>query len=203
MRKIFIVIAIILMATGYAAGADYWHFGVGMRLTGVMPGNLYSNALGTGVLVTFGNPDSRFTTQFDLDSWRVKYSKDGDSILTSAINASTITYKIRQRRYSGLGVGIFEKYRALDFLNAFSTYLIGGFGGYFLTLNQEESDNGTVNMRSKGQHALAQIAGGLGLEGHFNQHVYAFVEGRFIGFINGQPNDQSITKGYLGVRYVF
>jgi hypothetical protein len=203
MRKIFIVTIIILMASGYAAGADYWHFGVGTRLAGVMPGKDYSNALGTGILVTFGNPDSRFTTQIDLDRWGVKYQKSGDLIITSALNVTPVTFKTRERQYDGLGVGIFEKYRAIDFLSVFSTYLIGGFGGYFLTYKEEASDNGTVNMQSKGQHELGQVAGGLGFEGQFNQHVFAFLEGRYIGLINANPTDHNIMKGYLGIRYVF
>jgi hypothetical protein len=203
MRKIFIVAVMILMASGYASGADYWHCGVGAKLAGVMPGDIYSNTLGGGLLVTFGNPDSRFTTQFDVDKWGVKYNKSGDSILTSAYNATDTTYKMRERQYSGFSVGMFEKYRAVDFSNTFSAYLIGGLGGYFLNYKREESDNGTVNLKSKSQHSLGYISGGLGFESQFNQHVFAFLEGRYVELISTKDADQNIVKGYLGVRYVF
>jgi hypothetical protein len=203
MRKIFIVAVMILMASGYAAGADYWHFGVGAKFAGVMPGKDYSNTLGGGLLVTFGNPDSRFTTQFDVDKWGKKFDKSGDTILTSAYGVIPATYKLRERHYSGLSVGMFEKFRAVDFTNAFSAYLIGGLGGYFLNYKQEESDNGTVNLRSKSQHSLGHLSGGLGLEGQFNQHVFAFLEGRYVALINAKEADKNIMKGYLGVRYVF
>ncbi|HBC45667.1 MAG TPA: hypothetical protein DEO84_06940 [candidate division Zixibacteria bacterium] len=203
MRKIFIVAVMILMASGYAAGADYWHCGVGVKFAGVMPGKDYSNTLGGGLLVTFGNPDSRFTTQFDVDKWSKKYNKSGDTILTSAFGVIPATYKLRERHYSGLSVGIFEKFRAVDFSNAFSAYMIAGIGGYFLNFKWEESDNGTVNLKSKSQHSLGHLSGGLGLEAQFNQHVYAFIEGRYVALINAKEADKNIMNGYLGVRYVF
>jgi hypothetical protein len=204
MRKIFAVIAIILMASGYAAGADYWHFGMGMRLTGVMPGKVYSNALGEGILLTFGNPDSRFATQFDFDNWGVSYQKTGDLIRTNPITDTSATYKKREHQYSGLGIGVFERYRAIDFTERLSAYLIGGFGGYFLTSRQEESDAiGKVAMQSKGQHSLGQLSGGLGFEGKFNDHLVGFIEGRFVGILNASDSDKNLMNGYLGVRYIF
>jgi hypothetical protein len=191
------------MASGYAAGADYWHFGVGTRFEGVITGKDFNNALGGGLMLTFGNPDSRFTTQFELDKWSVDYSKSGDSIPTTPIGSESPRYKVRERNYSGTGLGIFEKYRAFDFSEKYSAYIIGGVGGYFLDYKEEISDNGKVTLQSKGLHSLGQFAGGLGLEGKFNQRVLGFIEGRFVGFMNAQPRDKNLMKGYLGVRYIF
>jgi hypothetical protein len=206
MRKIIGIAAIMLLASGYAVAADYWHFGVGLRATGVMPGDKYANALGVGVLLTFGDPDSRFTTQFDLDRWSVGYTKEGSLVENSPLGTpdSLKTYRLAKFEYSGLGVGFFQKYRALDFSNSFSTYVIGGIGGYFLDPKQERrNDDGTVTMKSNGLHALVQYAAGLGFEGRFNQHFYSFVEGRFVGVVSGDANDPNLLKGYFGVRYVF
>jgi hypothetical protein len=207
MRKIIGIAAIMLLASGYAAAADYWHFGLGLRATGVMPGDKYANALGVGVLLTLGDPDSRFTTQFDLDRWSVGYTKEGSMILYSTLQQladGDTLYRLTEFEYSGLGVGFFEKYRALDFSSSFSTYVIGGIGGYFLDPKQElRNDDGTVTMKSNGLHALVQYAAGLGIEGRFNQHFYSFVEGRFVGVVSGDANDPNLIKGYFGVRYVF
>jgi hypothetical protein len=203
MRKIIGIVAIVLLASGYAAGADYWHFGIGTKVAGVMPGKNYSNALGEGVLLTFGDPDTKFTTQIDFETWGVDFTKSGDYIMTSAITDPDTTYKIRQRRYSGLGLGIFEKYRAIDFSEALSAYLIGGFGGYFLDYKEEISDNGIILMQSKGLHSLGQIAAGLGFEGKLYQRVSGFIEGRFVGFINAKESDKNLVNGYVGMRYVF
>jgi hypothetical protein len=203
MRKIIGIIAIVLLASGYAAGADYWHFGIGARVAGVMPGTEYSDALGGGILLTFGNPDSKFTTQLDFDTWGVSFHKAGDLIITSAITEPETTYKARERKYSGLGMGIFERYRIIDFSGTFSSYVIGGFGGYFLDYKQEESDNGTVLMQSKGLHSLGQIAGGLGFEGKIYQRVSAFIEGRFVGFFSADKSDKNLMNGYFGIRYIF
>jgi hypothetical protein len=202
MRKIFSIAAIILIAFGYAAGADYWHFGVGAKFEGVIPGKNYSNALGGGLLLTFANPDSRFTTQFDLDKWGVQFTKSGDSVQTSAFG-QPYTAKLREQQYSGLGVALLERYRAIDFSNAFSGYLIGGIGGYFLDYKREEGSNGTVNMKSKGLHSLGQLSGGMGLEAQINPKTMAFLEGRFVGFINPQKSDKNLLKGYLGIRFIF
>jgi hypothetical protein len=207
MRKVIGIAAILLLASGYAVAADYWHFGIGVRATGVMPGDKYANAFGGGVLLTFGDPDSRSTTQFDLDRWSVQYTKDGSLVLYSTLqqlaNGDTL-YRLAQFEYSGLGVGFFEKYRAIDLSNFLSTYLIGGIGGYFLDLKVERrNDDGTVSMKSNGFHSLVQYAGGLGFEGRISQHVFSFVEGRFVGVVSGDKNDPNLLKGYFGVRYVF
>jgi hypothetical protein len=204
MRKIFGIAAIILIASGYAAGADYWHFGIGTRIEGVKTsGKDYHNALGGGLLLTFGNPDSRFTTQFDLDKWGVTYHINGDLVRTNSVTEPTPTYKVRDRNYSGLGVGMFERYRAFDFTDNYSAYVIGGIGGYFLDYKEEMSDNGVVTLKSKGLHSLGQLAGGIGFEGRFDQHILGFIEGRFVGFLNAQKTDKNLMKGYLGIRYIF
>jgi hypothetical protein len=203
MRRIIGIIAIVLLASGYAAGADYWHFGIGTKLAGVMPGKEYSNALGGGILLTFGDPDSKFTTQIDFDTWGVDFTKSGDYILTSPITDTIPTYKIRQRKYSGLGLGLFERYRAFDFSDALSAYVLGGFGGYFLDYKEEMSDNGTILMQSKGLHSLGQIAAGLGFEGKIYQRVSGFIEGRFVTFLNAKDSDKNLINGYVGMRYVF
>ena len=204
MKRIFGIVAILLLASGIASAAEYWHFGAGVRLTGVVPGDDYSNALGTGLLLTFGNPDSRFTTQFEMDTWKVTYNKSDSLIETQPLGDSVITYKLRDYEYFGVGVGAFEKYRAIDFSSKFSSYVIGGVGGYFLNRKRETRDDSSVrSMKSDGMHSLFQFAGGIGLEGKINQHVLAFLEGRYVAFLNGQDADKNLLKGYLGVRYIF
>ncbi len=202
MKKIFSIAAIILLASGYASGADYWHFGLGARVTGVITGGNYSNALGGGILATFGNPESKFTTQIDLDTWGVSYTTAGDLVRTSPITEPD-AFKIREHKYSGLGVGIFEKYRVIDFSETFSSYILGGVGGYFLEYQQEESFNGTVRMTSKGLHALGQLAGGVGFESRFSQHTIGFIEGRYVGLLKAKPGDKDLMKGYAGIRFIF
>jgi len=216
MRKIIGIAVILLMASGYAAAAEYWHFGAGVRLTGVMPGKDYSNALGVGVLLTFGDPDSRFTTQIDFDNWKVEYTKDGDTILYSTLQQiadGDSLYRLATHEYSGLGFGIYEKYRALDFSSALSAYVIGGFGAYFLDyLKEERNDFGTIESISYGLHSLFQLSGGLGLEAALSSHISSFVEGRFVGILNGQKQepgsqiereDSHLFKGLVGLRYAF
>ena len=205
MKRILGIVAILLLASGYAAAADYWHFGVGVRVAGVIPGKDYENALGKGILITFGNPDSRFTTQMDLDSWGVTYTKAGDLVETSpaATPDSLKTYKLRNYEYTGLGAGFLEKYRALDFSTKLSSYVIAGIGGYFLDRKHEESDNGTITMRTTGMHSLFQIAGGVGFEGRLNGHISGFIEGRYVKIVSGDNLDNDLMKGYFGVRYIF
>ncbi len=206
MKKIIGIVAILLMASGYAAAADYWHFGVGGRITGVMPGDDYNNALGMGILLTFGDPDSRFTTQMDLDNWGVTYTKPDSSILTSAPGTpdSLKTYRLREFEYSGLGIGFFEKYRFFDFSEKFSSYAIAGIGGYFLDRKREDrNDDGSIVPKSTGLHSLFQWAGGIGFEGRFNHHLATFVEGRYVGIMSDDDMDKDIMKGYFGVRYTF
>jgi hypothetical protein len=202
MKRIFGIVAILLLTSGIASSAEYWHFGAGVRLTGVMPGSDYSNALGTGLLLTFGNPDSRFTTQFDVDSWKVKYTKS-DSLINVSAPGTPDTLRLRNFEYYGVGIGAFEKYRALDFSTRFSSYVIGGIGGYFLNRKREVSETGVETMKSDGMHSLFQFAGGIGFEGKINQHISSFIEGRYVAFLNGKKADKNLFKGYFGVRYIF
>lgn len=204
MKRIFGLVAILLLASGYATAAEYWHFGAGVRLAGVMPGDDYSNALGTGLLLTFGNPDSRFTTQFDIDTWNVTYTKNDSLIETTPPGDTIRTYRLRDYEYFGVGVGAFEKYRAIDFSSRFSSYVIGGFGGYFLNRKRENrDDSGIINLKSDGMHSLFQIAGGIGFEGKVNQHLSGFIEGRYVAFLNGEDADKNLLNGYLGIHYTF
>jgi hypothetical protein len=202
MKRIFGIVAILLLASGIATAAEYWHFGAGARLTGVMPGSDYSNALGSGLLLTFGNPDSRFTTQFDLDVWKVKYTKS-DSMINVSVPGTPDTLRLRKFEYYGLGAGAFEKFRAFDFSQKFSAYVIGGFGGYFLNRKREFSETGVETLKSDGMHSLFQVAGGVGFEGRINQHIYSFIEGRYVAFLNGEKADKNLMKGYFGIRYIF
>jgi len=202
MKRILSMVVIIVMASGYALAADYWHFGAGVRLTGVIPGDDYANALGGGVLLTFGDPDSRFTTQMDLDTWKVTYQKNGDYVLTSPPGQDS-TFKKRDHQYSGLGFGFFEKYRTFDF-SRFSNYLIGGAGAYFLDRKQEERlDFGGTAMKSFGFHSLIMLGGGLGFEGRLSEHFVSFIEGRYTFILSGDNLDKDLVNGYFGVRYVF
>jgi hypothetical protein len=216
MRKIIGIVVILLMASGYAAAADYWHFGAGVRFTGVMPGKDYSNALGAGMLLTFGDPDSRFTTQMDFDTWSTQFTRDGSLVLDSVDYESDppdSTWRLAEHKYSGIGFGIYEKYRALDISSTFSAYFIGGFGAYFLDFQREErTDFQTVGFRSYGLHSLYQLSGGFGIDAAFSRHVAGFVEGRFVGILNGekddptlkiQREDASLMKGFVGLRYTF
>jgi hypothetical protein len=203
MKKIIGIATILLMATGYAQAVDYWHFGVGVRVTGVITGKDYNNALGEGILLTFGNLNSRFTTQMDLDNWSVTYQKTNDTI-NVAPSDKPVHYRLRDYQYSGLGVGFLEKFRAIDFSSIFSTYIIGGLGGYFLDRKYEaRGDAGDVSLKSTGLHSLLQLAGGLGFEGRLNQHWSSFIEGRYVKIIGGDMLDKDLMKGYFGVKYTF
>jgi hypothetical protein len=204
MKKIISIVGILLVLSGCATAAEFWHFGAGLRLTGVMPGKDYANALGGGVLLTFGNPDSRFTTQLDLDSWNVTYQKS-DSLIRIVDPNDTANVTVRERNfsYSGMGAGVYEKYRAFDFSQKISTYVIGGFGAYFLDRKREDQTNFVVSMKSFGLHSLLHWSAGLGFEGQITSHISSFIEGRFVGLISGNASDKNLLKGYLGVRYVF
>jgi hypothetical protein len=219
MRKIIDIVVILLMASGYAAAADYWHFGAGVRFTGVMPGEDYSSALGAGMLLTFGDPDSRFTTQIDFDNWSTNYTNE-DTVMYSTmeqVGNDEFLWRKADHEYSGVGFGIFEKCRAFDFSSTFSTYAIVGFGAYFLDLKREErTDFGAVDMKSYGLHSLYQLSIGLGLENQFSSHFAAFAEGRYVAILNGEtvvddPNnpfdidrvDDNLLKGLFGIRYIF
>ena len=114
MKKLLGVIIMILLIAGTSAAADYWHLEVGFKGAAVVPGGDYKNTVGYGFIAAFGDPDSRFTTQFEVDSWVSTYDVSGF-----------------ERQYSGFGIGVFEKYKYLDFSTRLTSYIIGGVGGYF------------------------------------------------------------------------
>ncbi len=194
MQKIIGIISILILIAGSAVAADYWHFGMGLRGTAVLPGDEYSNALGVGVVASFGDPDSRFTTQMEIDSWKVTYSKDlpGDG------------YGALEHEYSGFGAGFFEKYRLYGFGSKISGYLIGGLGGYFLELKREEPiELVGLQMRSQYLHPRAMTAGGTGIDTRISQNITTFVEGRYVYIISGGEEDKPLIQGYLGLKYLF
>lgn len=194
MRNLIIVIAILLVITGMAAAAEYWHFSLGLRGTAVVPGLDYSNALGVGVIASFGNPDSKFNTQFEADSWKVSYDYTGP----------LAEFAGRQFRYSGLGFGLFERYRIFNASSRFSPYVIGGFGAYFLELKrQEETQLQGLQLRSQYIHSLFTASGGVGVEGMVAPRVSAFVEGRYVGIFSTNHEDHDLIQSYLGMKYHF
>lgn len=184
--KKFLGVVMILFITGSAAAADYWHLEVGARGVGVMPGGEYENTVGYGVTASFGNPDGRFATQFEVESWESTYYVRGF-----------------ERRYSGLGMGVFEKYRFLDFSPRLSPYIIGGIGGYFLDYKRAEAIDNIVELRPIHLSSVFAMAGGLGFDFKVSNHVIAFTEGRYVFFPNGADVDKPLSNGYLGLRYQF
>ena len=210
MKKFFLFVTILLLISGYASAADFWHFGAGIRATGVMPrGNQYSNALGEGILLTFGDPDSRFTTQFELDNWSVNFNRTQESITFFNVYGDSGSLQTRAPKftYSGLTAGFSEKYRTFLFSPRFSNYIVGGLGGYFLNGKLESSNapySGTT-MRSRGFFSVLSGSAGLGFEGRLNDHVMSFVEGRYV-MLFSRPKEYTapdMLQGYLGIRYVF
>lgn len=194
MRNLVGIIAILFVTATSLSAAEYWHFGVGLKGTAVIPGENYSNAYGVGVIAAFGDPDSRFTTQFDLDSWKVIYDFD-----ISGDNLAPL-----EHHYSGLGVGLYEKYRIFDMSSRFSPYVIGGLGAYFLELKKEEStDIQGLQLRSQYLHSMLMMAGGLGIEAGLNEHISTFIEGRYVYLKSDRNEDKDIVHSYLGVRYRF
>lgn len=186
MKKLLGVVMILLI-TGSAAAADYWHLGIGFRGTAVVPGGDYENTMGFGVLASLGDPDSRFTTQLEVDQWESVYDVSG-----------------LENRYSGFGAGFFEKFRLLNFMPSLSTYLIGGVGGYFLDYKREEVvDGGGTDLRSQYLNSLWMTAGGLGFDFKIGQHLIFFTEGRYVFFPGSSDEDDPLTNGYLGIRYHF
>ena len=153
--------------------------------------------------MTFGNPDSRFTTQIDFDRWKVNFQKSDYLVRTNPITVDPATYRIGKQEYTGMGLGIFERYRAIDLSNSMNAYLLGGIGGYFLDYQHEESNNGTVSMTAKGLHSLAQLSGGIGFEAKVYQGLLGFVEGRYTAFLSTNKRDNNLMNGYFGFRYVF
>lgn len=194
MRNLVGIIAILFVTAASSPAAEYWHFGLGLRGTIVIPGGDYSNALGVGVITSFGNPDSRFTTQIEFDSWRVTYD----------FEVADDTLGALEHHYAGLGVGIYEKFRIFNMSSRFSPYIIGGAGAYFLELKREEATGiSGLELRSRYLHSLLMMAGGMGIEADFNEHLSTFIEGRYF-YLNSDANeDKDIIQSYLGVRYRF
>lgn len=194
MRNLVGIIAILFVTAVSSPAAEYWRFGLGLKGTAVIPGENYSNTLGLGVIASFGDPDSRFTTQFELDSWKVTYDFD----------FSSDTLPTLEHQYSGLGVGVYEKFRILDLSSWFSPYIIGGVGAYFLELKREElTDILGLQLRSQYLHSIVMLAGGLGAEVGLNEHFSTFIEGRYVYLNSDRNEDKDIVHSYLGVRYRF
>lgn len=194
MRNLVGIIVILILSVSAASGAEYWRFGIGLKGTAVIPGEDYSNALGLGVVAAFGDPDSKFSTQLELDSWKVIYDLDVVSDTLGEL----------EHQYSGLGIGIFEKYRILDLSSRFSPYVIAGTGAYFLELKREElTDVLGLQLRSQYLHSMFMMAGGLGLETGLNNHLWAFVEGRYVYISSDRDEDKDLIQSYLGIKYKF
>ncbi len=194
MRKIFGICAVLLLVSGVAAGAEYWHFGLGVKAIVASPGSGYSTAYGGGITANFGLPDSKFVTQLEFEKWKSTY------YLT--FPEDTMSTK---HQYSGLGAGFFEKYRGLDISSKFSGYVIGGFGAYFLELKRKVLLTGTnqYELRSVHLHTVPFLAGGLGIEGKLKSNLYCFVEGRYIGIVSNLDADKDIIAASAGLRMVF
>ena len=210
MKKFFLFVTILLVLSSSAMASDFWHFGIGLRAVGVIPKpQQYNKAMGEGLMLTFGNPDSRFTTQIELDKWAVTYRRSDEPIVIYNVTADTTTrHSIASKfKYSGLSFGFYEKFRALDFSPALSAYVIGGLGGYFINGKYESSlapFAGTV-MRSRGFFSVLSAAGGLGFNARFNAHFDSFIEGRYVGLLGRQSGYDSpdMIQTYFGVRYLF
>ncbi len=195
MRNLVGIIAILFVTATSSPAAEYWHFGLGLKGTAVIPGETYSNTFGLGVIASFGDPDSRLTTQLELDTWRVTYDFD-----VSGDNLGEV-----EHRYAGLGVGAYEKFRIFNLSSRFSPYIIGGVGAYFLELKrQEATDIQGLQLRSQYLHSLLMMAGGLGIEADLSQSVSTFIEGRYV-ILNKRSKkfDNDIVHSYLGIRYRF
>jgi opacity protein-like surface antigen len=186
MKKLLGVVMILCIA-GSSAAADYWHLGIGFSGSEVVLRGNHKNTQGFRILASLGDPDSRFTTQLEVERWESVYDLHG-----------------LENRYSGFGAGFYEKFRLLNFSTAISTYLIGGVGGYFLDYKkQEEVENVGLDLRSQYLNSLWTTAGGLGLDFRFGQHIILFTEGRYVTFPGGSDEDDPFTTGYLGIRYQF
>jgi len=194
MKKLISFIAIILILTGTASAAEYWRFSMGLRGTAVFPGDDYSNAIGVGAIAGFGDPDSKFDTQIEFDTWKVKYNYSG----------SDTAYTGRKHHYSGLGFGLYEKYRILDLNSRFSPYVLGGAGAYFLELKREEmADIVGLQLRSQYIHSLFTMSGALGVDGRVSDHLSAFLEGRYVGIFSSNDEDKDLIQSYFGITYHF
>ncbi len=191
MKKALGIVLILLLA-GSATAAEYWHLGVGFRGTAVVLRDDIDNTFGWGMMVTLGDPDSRFTTQMEVDSWKSVYTIAGF-----------------ENHYSGFGAGFFEKYRVFDFTPNLSSYLIGGFGGYFLELKEEEDIEFVgIELRSKYINSYFMLAGGLGFDYRISPKLAVYTEGRYVDYPKRWSSgdeflDNSLLNGYLGARYSF
>ena len=178
MKKFLFVVTMLVLISSVAMAADYWHFGIGLRAVGVFPkGNDYNNAMGEGLVLTFGNPDSKFTTQFEFDNWSVNYEKSNNTIGYIVPGGdTTLHFKALKQEYKGLGIGFFEKFRTIEFLPGFSNYVIGGAGGYFLNYRYEDTNAPLVGttIRSSGYNSTFMASGGLGFDGRINGHITAY-----------------------------
>lgn len=194
MRNLVGIIAILFVTAVSSPAAEYWHFGLGLKGTAVIPGEDYSNAFGVGVITSFGDPDSRFTTQFEVDNWGVTYDFD----------ITTDTLPTLEHQYAGLGVGVYEKFRIFDVSSRFSPYVIGGLGAYFLEMKREElTDIQGLQLRSRYLHSIVMMAGGLGVEAGLNENFSTFIEGRYVYLKSDRDEDKDIVHSYLGVKYRF
>jgi hypothetical protein len=194
MRNLVGIVAILSVIAASASAAEYWRFGLGIKGTAVIPGEDYSNALGMGVVAAFGDPESKFTTQLEMDTWKVAYDKDvaGD------------TLGPLEHQYSGLAFGIFEKYRIFNLSSRFSPYMVAGGGAYFLELKQEEeTDIVGLQLRSQYLHSVFMAAGGLGIETGLGDHFSAFIEGRYVFIDSNRNEDKDLIQSYLGLSYRF
>ncbi len=194
MKNLVSIMVFLLVISATVTAADFWHFSVGLRGTGVIPGEDYSNAFGVGVVASFGDPDSKFNTRFELDSWKVTYDYDG----------SNADFRGLEHNYSGLGFGVFEKYRFFNNSARFSPYGIGGLGAYFLELKREEETAiSGLQLRSQYIHSLFFASAGLGLETAITRRLTVSVEGRFVSIFSENNSDKDIIQTYLGMAYHF
>ncbi len=189
MKKILGVV-LVLLITGSVTAAEYWHLGIGLRGTAVVPGEDIESTIGLGFIASLGDPDSRFTTQLEIDKWTSVYTVGGF-----------------ENRYSGLGTGFFEKFRVWDISPKLSTYIIGGVGGYFLDFKKEEDIEFVgVELIPQYINSYFAVSGGAGVDFQFNQHVIFFAEGRYVDFPKGWGEDiidKALNNGCLGLKYTF
>lgn len=188
------IFGLILIIVGSAVAGEYWRFGLGFRGTAVVPGDDYSSAFGVGAIAAFGDPDSKFNTQIEFDSWKVVYDYWG----------SDTEFRGREFHYSGLGFGVYEKYRIFDITSRFSPYVLAGPGAYFLELKREEmTDIVGLQLRSKYIHSLFSISGAVGVEARLRDKLGAFVEGRYVSIFSAHDEDKDLIQSYVGVKYNF
>jgi len=207
MKKIIGVATLILILCGSAVAADYWRLGVGVRGEGVIPGGDHKNAFGTGIVVSFSDPDSRFATQVEVDTWEVTYTYDGANrnLYYPNANGDSVGF---ERVYGGFGAGFYERARLFDLMSRVSTYAVAGIGGYFLELRQEELvelEPGfpTPEMRSQYLHARFMVAGGIGFDIDISDRLECNIEGRYVYIESELDIDEPLMKAFFGLKYNF